>query len=255
MKIISINVNGIRAAARKGFFEWLELQNADVVCMQEIKAQEDQLDPKIFRPPGWFVEFFPAQRKGYSGVAIYSRTKPDKVTRGLGWQQFDDEGRYIQADFGNISVASLYLPSGSAKEERREYKYKFMADYEKILQKMHADSREYIICGDWNIAHKKIDLKNWRPNLKRSGFLPQERAWLDKLFDDIGWVDAFRHVNKDAHQYTWWSNRGQAWANNTGWRIDYHIVSPSIADKIISTEIYKDTRFSDHSPLILDYDL
>ncbi len=260
MKIISVNVNGIRAAERKGFFKWLEKQNADVVCMQEIKAQEDQLDPQIFKPEGWFVEFFPAIRKGYSGTAIYSRQQPDKIIKGLNhlkadWQMFDDEGRYIQADFGNLSVASLYMPSGSAKEERQQYKYQVMAEFEKHMQKMQKNGRQYILCGDWNIAHKNIDIKNWRGNQKNSGFLPQERAWLDKLFDDMGWVDGFRQINQEEHQYTWWSNRGQAWANNTGWRIDYHVITPNLMDKLLDTEIYKAERFSDHAPLVINYDL
>lgn len=260
MKIISVNVNGIRAAQRKGFFDWLDKQNADVVCMQEIKAQEDQLDPEIFKPKGWFVEFFPAKRKGYSGTAIYSRKRPDKITKGLNylknnWQMFDDEGRYIQADFGDLSVGSLYMPSGSAKEERQQYKYKVMGDFEKIMRAMLKDGRKYVLCGDWNIAHKNIDIKNWRGNQKNSGFLPEERAWLDKLFEKMGWVDAFRVINQEEHQYTWWSNRGQAWANNTGWRIDYHIVTPNLTNTIKSSEIYKEERFSDHSPLILQYDL
>jgi len=258
MKIISINVNGIRAAQRKGFFAWLEQQQADVVCMQEIKAQEDQLDPEIFKPKGWHVTFFPAQKKGYSGTAIYCKQKPDRITKGLNhlegdWQMFDDEGRYIQADFGDLSVASLYMPSGSAKAERQQFKYQSMSAFEKVMQTMIESGRKHIICGDWNIAHTKDDIKNWRGNQKNSGFLPEERAWLDMLFNDMGWVDGFRALPQEPHQYTWWSNRGQAWANNTGWRIDYHIVTPNLSNAIQSTEIYKAERFSDHAPLILNY--
>lgn len=259
-KVISVNVNGIRAAQRKGFFEWLKLVDADVICIQETKAQEDQLDDILFYPSEYHCYYFDAQKKGYSGVAIYSKQKPDKITRGLGkidknsdWELMDSEGRYIQADFGKLSIVSLYLPSGSAKEERQLLKYDFMERFTPILKSCRRKHSEYIICGDWNIAHKNIDIKNWRSNQKNSGFLPEERAWLDMLFDKVGMVDAFRLVNQDEHQYTWWSNRGQAWANNVGWRIDYHIVTPGLVDKVKHASIYKEQRFSDHAPLILDY--
>jgi len=259
-KVISVNVNGIRAAQRKGFFEWLKLVDADVICIQETKAQEDQLDDSLFYPKEYHCYYFDAQKKGYSGVAIYCKQKPDKITRGLGkidknsdWELMDSEGRYIQADFGKLSIVSLYLPSGSAKEERQLLKYDFMERFTPILKSIRRKRSEYIICGDWNIAHKNIDIKNWRPNQKNSGFLPEERAWLDMLFDKVGMVDGFRVVNQEEHQYTWWSNRGQAWTNNVGWRIDYHIITPGLADKVKHASIYKEQRFSDHAPLILDY--
>jgi len=252
MRIITLNVNGIRSAAKKGFFEWLPQQNADVICLQETKAQEHQLG-EIICPPGYESYFFDAEKKGYSGVAIYTRHKPDRVITGLGWDVADKEGRYIQLDFGNLSVASIYLPSGTTGEIRQAIKYDFLHQYETILQKQRKDQREYIICGDWNIAHRQIDLKNWRGNQKNSGFLPEERAWLDKVFDEFGYVDAFRHINQEPDQYTWWSNRGQAWAKNVGWRIDYQIVTPALAQKIATASIYKDQRFSDHAPLIMDY--
>jgi exodeoxyribonuclease-3 len=255
MKVISLNANGIRAAARKGFFDWLADQQADVVCIQETKAQEHQLGDDVFRPAGFHCYYFDSEKKGHSGVAIYSRQRPDKVIRGLGSDEFDREGRYIEAQFGRLSVASLYLPSGSSGEVRQEAKYRFLDSYMLELKKMRRRRREYILCGDWNIAHKNIDLKNWRANRKNSGFLPEERAWLDELFGPVRYVDAFRQVNEEEDQYTWWSNRGRAWDKNVGWRLDYQIVTPGLGEKALSASIYKAQRFSDHAPLIMDYDL
>jgi exodeoxyribonuclease-3 len=255
MRIISVNVNGIRAAARKGFFQWLEQQDADVVCIQETKAQEHQLEDEMFRPAGYHHYYHDAEKKGYSGVAIYSRQQPDRVRVGLGWEDFDSEGRYLQIDLGKLSVVSLYMPSGSSKDERQAFKFDIMERLMPVLQKYRRQQREYIICGDWNIAHKKIDIKNWRGNQKNSGFLPEERAWMDELFGPVGFVDAFRVVNAEEAQYTWWSNRGQAWANNVGWRIDYQVATPALQDRIRAVDIYKEQRFSDHAPLIIDYDI
>lgn len=254
MRIITVNVNGIRAAARKGFFEWLETQQADVVCIQETKAQLHQLDPAIFCPEGYHCYYHDAEKKGYSGVALYCRQAPDKIIEGMGDARFDREGRYIEAQFGDLSVISLYLPSGTTGDERQQFKYDCMDYFEDKMQAMNDSGRDYVICGDWNIAHTKADIKNWRNNQKNSGFLPEERAWLDKLFDEMAYVDAFRELPQQEHEYTWWSNRGQAWANNTGWRIDYHICSDSLRGKVTNTEIYRDERFSDHAPLIIDYD-
>ena len=254
MKIVSLNLNGIRAAARKGMFDWLARTSPDVLCLQETKAQVHQLEDELFHPKGYYDYFHDAEKKGYSGVAIYTRHKPKKVTTGLGFTDIDSEGRWIQADFDKLSVISLYLPSGTSGDLRQSFKYDVMARLEPILKKMRRQRREFIICGDWNIAHKKVDIKNWRSNQKHSGFLPEERAWLDWLFDEAGYVDAFRVVDQREEQYTWWSNRGQAWANNTGWRIDYHIATPKIAQCAKSVEIYKDERFSDHAPLTINYD-
>lgn len=253
MRIISVNVNGIRAAHRKNFFTWLQKQDADVVCIQETKAQVDQLIDEIIKPKGYFSYFNSAVKKGYSGVAIYSRVEPDKVIGKIGWKDADREGRFLQANFGKLSVISLYLPSGSSSEERQAIKFDFLDRFTLVLKKMRRQKREYIICGDWNIAHKKIDIKNWKGNQKNSGFLPEERAWMDNLFDKIGMVDSFRVVNQQAEQYTWWSNRGQAWAKNIGWRIDYQVVTPGLKNKIKTASTYKDERFSDHAPLIVDY--
>ena len=254
MRIISINTNGIRAAAKKGFFDWLKTTDADVVCIQETKAQEHQLDPAIFCPEPYYCEFHDAEKKGYSGVAIYSKVKPQKVIKGLGWPDIDIEGRYIEFQYKGLSIISLYMHSGSSSEQRQAVKFDFMERFMDYLQSLRRKRREFIICGDWNIAHKKIDIKNWRSDQKNSGFLPEERAWMDKLFDEVGFVDAFRVVNQEAHQYTWWSNRGQAWANNTGWRIDYQVITPKLKPLVKAASIYKDERFSDHAPLIIDYD-
>lgn len=253
MRIISLNINGIRAGARKGFFDWLAQQDADIVCLQETKAQMAQLPDAIFRPKGYHCYFSDAEKKGYSGVGIFSRMKPSKVIHKMGWPLADSEGRYLQFDFDHFSVASLYLPSGSSGDERQAVKFQLMNFYEKMLAKIGKSKASFVICGDWNIVHKEIDIKNFKSNQKNSGCLPEERAWLDKVFNELSWVDAFRVANQECGQYTWWSNRGRAWENNVGWRIDYQIVTPDLADKICSASIYKEQRFSDHAPLIIDY--
>jgi exodeoxyribonuclease-3 len=254
MRIITINTNGIRAAERKGFFLWLAQQGADFVCIQETKAQPEQLTAAAFTPTGYHCHYHSAVKKGYSGVAIYSKQQPDNIIEGMGFTDIDSEGRYLEFQIGKLSIISLYLPSGSSKEERQDFKYSVMARFMPYLQERTQDGRDYIICGDWNIAHKEIDLKNWKANQKNSGFLPDERAWLDQLFQQEPWHDAFRIINKEPDQYTWWSNRGQAWAKNVGWRIDYQVISEQLKTKVQSATIYKDERFSDHSPLIIDYD-
>lgn len=253
MRIITANTNGIRSAAQKGFFTWLQQQDADVVCIQETKAQEHQLQDPVFRPAGYHCYYFDAQRKGYSGTALYCKEKPLRVIRGLGWELADSEGRYIQADFAGVSVASIYFPSGSSSDEAQARKDLFLETIVEHFKAMRRKRREFIFCADWNICHREIDLKNWRGNRKNSGFLPHERAWLDTLYDDIGYVDAFRVINQEEDQYTWWSNRGQARAKNVGWRLDYQVVTPGLVDKIQSASIYRDERFSDHAPLIMDY--
>lgn len=254
MRVISFNANGIRSAARKGFFEWLPGQQADFVCIQETKAQEPQLTEAIFHPRGFHCYYHDAEKKGYSGVALYSRVQPERVIIGLDWPEFDAEGRYIEVQIGTLSVASLYLPSGSSSELRQQIKFAVMERLMPHLRELCANGREYILCGDWNIAHKPIDLKNWRSNQKNSGFLPEERAWMDELFGAAGFVDGFRVVDERPEQYTWWSNRGQAWAKNVGWRIDYQVVTPGLRDRVRAASIYKAQRFSDHAPLIMDYE-
>lgn len=253
MRIMTFNANGIRAAARKGFFDWLPESNVDVVCIQETKAQVDQLSDPVFHPEQYNCHYFDAVKKGYAGTAIYTREKPDKIATGLGFEIADTEGRYIQADIGKFSIASLYLPSGSSGDAKQLRKIEFMAQFMSHMKKLKASGQEIIICGDWNICHKEIDIKNWKGNQKNSGFLPEERQWLDQLYDEVGYVDAFRQVNQEADQYSWWSNRGQARANNVGWRLDYQVVTPSLADKVVSAAIYREQSFSDHAPVILEY--
>lgn len=253
MRIITINVNGIRAAARKGLFDWMARSRADVVCVQETKAQRADLSDKIFHPARWHCAYYDAEKKGYSGVAIFSRHKPCRWHFGFDSAEFEKEGRYMEARFDEYSVVSLYAPSGSSSDERQEAKFRFMDEFMLHLQKNR--KRKYIICGDWNIAHKEIDLKNWRGNRNNSGFLPAEREWMDKVFYELNYGDAFREVCADAEQYTWWSNRGAAWDKNVGWRIDYQVTSPPLCGKARKVRIYKDRRFSDHAPLIVDYDL
>lgn len=255
MRIATLNCNGIRAAARKGFYKWLPRQDVDVFCLQETRCADEHLAPPQFSPRGYHGAWHHATKLGYSGVGIYSRRKPDKLIRGFGSAEFDGEGRYLEARFGDLSVVSLYLPSGSSSPQRQAAKFRFLAEFLPYLERLRRQRRHFVLCGDWNIAHQQIDIRNWRSNQKNSGFLPEERAWLDDLFGRVRWVDAFRRVNTEADQYTWWSSRGQAWANNVGWRIDYQIASPGLAGAARAAHIHKATRFSDHAPLIMDYEL
>lgn len=256
LRIISLNLNGIRSASAKGLHDWLPGQHADIVCLQELKAQYGDLSDALKQPPGFEGWFHCAEKKGYSGVGIYARRTPDRVIEGLGIAEIDAEGRYLQVDFGDLSVVSLYLPSGSSSEERQQAKFRFMALFRPRLEALRASGREVVLCGDWNIAHQAIDLKNWKSNQKNSGFLPEEREWLTGVFDQLGWVDVYRRLHPEAtgDAYTWWSNRGQSWAKNVGWRIDYQIASPVLAASARTAAVYKTQRFSDHAPLTVDYD-
>jgi len=256
VKIITLNLNGIRSAARRGFFGWLKRQRADVVCVQELKAQRADLTEEMCRPGGCAGYFHFAEKKGYSGVGLYCRREPDRVIEGIAVPDIDREGRYIRADFGRVSVISVYLPSGSSGEHRQKIKFRFMDEFFPHLRRLIRQGREVLLCGDWNIAHKEIDLKNWRGNRKNSGFLPEERAWLTRVFDELGWVDVYRtlYPATTGGAYTWWSNRGQAWAKNVGWRIDYQIATPKLARTARRAAIYKAQRFSDHAPLTIDYE-
>ena len=259
LRIVSLNMNGLRSADRKGAFAWLATQAVDCFAVQEIKAQAADLPDELRRPTNAklpaFGHFHFAERPGYSGVGLYTRQPPDRVVQGLGSPEFDAEGRFLQADFGRLSIVSLYLPSGSSSPERQAAKFRFLDRFFPLLERMAGDGRGYVLGGDWNIAHKEIDLKNWRSNQKNSGFLPEERAWLDALFGDERYVDGFREVDERPEQYTWWSNRGQAWAKNVGWRIDYEVLSPGLKGSVRSASIYKTQRFSDHAPLTIDFDL
>ncbi|MCA7025322.1 MULTISPECIES: exodeoxyribonuclease III [Stenotrophomonas] len=266
MRIISFNANGIRSATTKGFGAWFAGQQADVLCIQETKAQESQLSDPLFRPDGHHCFYRDATtKKGYSGVAIWSRCEPDEVRTGLGWAPFDDEGRYIEARFGNLSVVSFYIPSGSSGELRQGFKFEVMDWLRPILAQWLASGRDYVLCGDWNIVRTALDIRNWKSNQKNSGCLPEERDWLNGLCADLpgehdpaagrGWVDAYRVLHPQGQDYTWWSNRGAARANNVGWRIDYQLVTPGLRERLRGCSIYRDERFSDHAPFTVDYDL
>lgn len=255
VRIVTFNANGIRAAQRKGFFQWFARQRADVLCVQELKAQPHQIEDADFHLRGFHRYLFAAEKPGYSGVAIYSREEPESVTCGYGDEEFDAEGRHIEARFANCVVTSTYFPSGSSSDARQEAKFRFLDGFEQRMRAMLDDPLPHVVCGDVNIAHKQIDIKNWRSNQKNSGFTPEERAWMDHLLGNVGFVDAFRTINDKPDQYTWWSNRGRARENNVGWRIDYHLVTPELADAARKERIFKDRFFSDHAPLIIDYDI
>ena len=251
-KIITFNANGIRSAARKGFFRWLAEQDADAVCIQETKAQEDQLKDDPMYYPLAHNYYHDAEKKGYSGVALYLKHPPQTVRHGIGWAEIDCEGRYLEAVYPTHSIISLYMHSGTSGDERQQKKEAFMAKFAPWLQARAQAGERLILCGDINIAHTEKDLKNWKGNLKNSGFLPQERAWLTELFAGE-FRDAFRLVHPELEQYTWWSQRGNARANNVGWRIDYQIVSANLAAQVESASVYTGENFSDHAPLIITY--
>jgi exodeoxyribonuclease III len=255
MRVITVNVCGIRSAAAKGLFGWLRRQRADFICLQETRCPAGQLDGHDVRLSGYHAFYCDAERKGYAGVALYTRHEPERVIHGFGVPEFDCEGRYLEARFGDLSIVSLYLPSGSAGPERQASKFRFLEAFTPHLARLKGRGRRVVLSGDWNIAHRPIDLKNWRSNQKNSGFLPEERAWMDRLFAPGAYVDAFRELRPEAALYTWWSNRGQARANDVGWRIDYQVVSPALAGRARAARIYKEKRFSDHAPLIMDYEL
>lgn len=256
VRIITLNLNGIRSAWSKGVLPWIAAQKADFVCLQELKAQEGDLTDDMRKPDGLHAYYHAAEKKGYSGVGLWCRREPDEVKIGLGNAEFDAEGRYLQADFGKLSVVSLYLPSGSSSPERQEAKFRFMDSFYPHLVELARSGRDVVVCGDWNIAHREIDLKNWKGNRKNSGFLPEERAWIGSVLDDAGWSDVYRRLHPETTDacYTWWSNRGQAWAKNVGWRIDYQLATPTLAATARSASIHKEQRFSDHAPLTIDYD-
>jgi exodeoxyribonuclease-3 len=255
-RLVTLNLNGIRSAANKGFVQWAEQAGADCMGVQEVKAQADDVAGRFEQVAGLRGHFHFAQKKGYSGVGLYSRKAPSDVIVGFGAKEFDAEGRYVEARYDTgrrrFSVISCYFPSGSSGEERQAAKYRFLARIYPHLVRLKAE-REFILVGDINIAHQEIDLKNWKSNQKNSGFLPEERAWLSKLIAQAGLVDVFRTLNPRPEQYTWWSNRGQAWAKNVGWRLDYHLATPAIAATAKREQIYLDQRFSDHAPLVIDY--
>ncbi len=258
-RLVSLNLNGIRSAANKGLLPWAESIRADCIGVQEIKAVAADIEGRFDHVAGLKGHFHLAQRKGYSGVGLYCKAEPSDVRCGIGNAEFDDEGRYVEARFDTpqrkLSLVSCYFPSGSSGEERQQAKFRFLALFYPYLQRLK-DERDFILVGDINIAHKEVDLKNWRSNQKNSGFLPGERAWMTRVLDELGLVDVHRALrpHDTGEAYTWWSNRGNARANNVGWRIDYQLATPGVARHARHVEIYKGQWFSDHAPLIVDYD-
>ncbi len=258
-KLSSLNLNGIRSATSKGLEAWLETTKPDCICVQEVKAQAADVVGRFESLAGLRGHFHFAEKKGYSGVGIYSRHEPSDVRVGYGSPEFDAEGRYVELRFDTprrkLSLISCYFPSGSSGEERQQAKFRFLDEIYPHLQQLKGE-REFILCGDVNIAHQEIDLKNWKGNLKNSGFLPEERAWMTKLLNEAGMVDVYRRLQPDATDaaYTWWSNRGQAYAKNVGWRLDYHLATPALAERARREAIYKGEKFSDHAPITIDYD-
>ncbi|AVH58203.1 MULTISPECIES: exodeoxyribonuclease III [Streptomyces] len=266
LTVTSVNVNGLRAAAKKGFVEWLAGTSADVLCLQEVRAEPQQLPDEVRRPDGWHVVHAPAAAKGRAGVSLYTRREPDRVRVGFGSAEFDSSGRYVEADLPGVTVASLYLPSGEVGTERQDEKVRFMGEFlahlKELRERAAADGREVVVCGDWNIAHQEADLKNWRANKKNSGFLPEERAWMGQVLDegDGGYVDVVRALQPDAEgPYSWWSYRGRAFDNDSGWRIDYHVATPGLAGKAVKGFVERAAthgeRWSDHAPVTVVYDL
>ena len=260
MRVITANLNGIRSAATKGFFTWLDAQGADAVGVQEVKAQHAQVDGFFSELPPLQGHFHYAQKKGYSGVGLYTQAIPTEVIRGIGIPEFDEEGRWIEKRFDRpgrkLSLISCYFPSGSSGDERQQVKFRFLDALYPHLMALRAE-REFVLMGDVNIAHQEIDLKNWKGNLKNSGFLPEERSWMTRLLGEGGLVDVYRQLHPDTTDdcYTWWSNRGQAYANNVGWRLDYHLATPAIAATARKVSVYKEQKFSDHAPVTVDYDM
>lgn len=251
MRIITYNVNGIRAALNKGFADWVKAAAPDVLCLQEIKADTDQIPLEVFDKLGYHHFWFPAQKKGYSGVAILSRPKPDDVEAGMGMDSYDSEGRFIRADFGNLSVVSAYHPSGSSGEERQAFKMQWLTDFERYVADLRHKRPNLVLSGDYNICHRPIDIHDPVRNATVSGFLPEEREWIEQFLNQ-GYTDTFRHVNKDPHHYTWWSYRANARSNNKGWRIDYNMITENLKNDIAKARILPEAVHSDHCPVMLE---
>jgi exodeoxyribonuclease-3 len=262
LQVTTVNVNGLRAAAKKGFTAWLAGTPADVVCLQEVRAEPGQLTAGLREPEGWHAVHAPAAAKGRAGVAVYSRRAPERVQVGFGSAEFDDSGRYVEVDLPGVTVAALYLPSGEAGTERQEEKERFMAEFLPYLKELReraaAGGREALVCGDWNIAHREADLRNWKANVRKAGFLPEERAWLGRVFDEAGYADVVRQLNPETDgPYTWWSYRGRAFDNDSGWRIDLHVSTPGLAGRAVKAEVERAAtygeRWSDHAPVTVTY--
>lgn len=255
LRVVSLNCNGIRSAARKGLYEWLQRVDPDVLCVQETKAQEFQLPFDAAHLSAYFSVFADARRKGYSGVGIYAKRMPDAMRVGIGWPEYDDEGRYVEVDFGSLAIGSLYVPSGTMGLERQRWKDGFLTRLEAWLAERARDGRSYVLCGDYNVAYREIDVYSPGTAVRVTGFLPHERAWMERVLGEQGWIDAFRHLHPDVPGYTWWSHFQQSFERDRGWRIDYQLVSADLRERIRTASVYRDERFSDHAPLVVEYDL
>ncbi|WP_069816104.1 exodeoxyribonuclease III [Streptomyces sp. TP-A0874] len=262
LQVSTVNVNGLRAAAKKGFVEWLAATPAEVVCLQEVRAEPHQLPAEVREPEGWHTRHAPAAAKGRAGVSVYTRREPERTQVGFGSTEFDGSGRYLEVDLPGVTVASLYLPSGEVGTERQAEKERFMAEFLPYLKELReraaADGREVLVCGDWNIAHQEVDLKNWKANRKNAGFLPEEREWLSRVFEEGEYVDVVRRLHPEvAGPYSWWSYRGKAFDNDSGWRIDYHVATRGLAERAVKAEVERapsyDLRWSDHAPVTVAY--
>ncbi|MDI9342026.1 MAG: exodeoxyribonuclease III [Sediminibacterium sp.] len=253
MKIITYNVNGIRSAMSKGLLDWLRQTDPDVLCLQEIKASPEQVGVFEFEEMGYHHYWYPAQKKGYSGVAILSKQQPDHVAYGCGIESYDNEGRVLRADFGSLSVMSVYHPSGSSGEDRQAFKMRWLTDFQDYISHLKTTRKELILSGDYNICHRAIDIHNPVSNAKTSGFLPEEREWMEQ-FINSGFIDTFRHFNKEPHHYSWWSYRANVRAKNLGWRIDYNMASDNLASRLKRAVILPEAKHSDHCPVMLEID-
>ncbi|WP_210397240.1 exodeoxyribonuclease III [Motiliproteus sediminis] len=253
MRVITLNVQGIKEAAEKGLFDWMIAEDADVYCLQDLRAKEYELDDALYHPNGYYPYFFDAFEDGYSGVAIYCKQPPKAIMTGLGFEECDFHGRFIQADYDKVSIASMVIPSGLKDDAAQSQKFHYMENVLGHLKKTLRKRRQFIFCGTWSIAHKTLDLSNWYVNQKNSGFLPEERQWLDVVFGELGYIDAFREVNHADHQYTWWPPYNRAYSLNEGARIDYQVTTPGLRKTIRDARILKGVRFSEHAPLLIDY--
>jgi exodeoxyribonuclease-3 len=253
-RIVTYNVNGIRAALSKNWMDWLKAANPDIICLQETKANPEQLDLTLFEAAGYKHYWHSAQKKGYSGVAILTKEQPDNIVYGCGIQKYDDEGRVLRVDYGDNSIMSVYMPSGSSGDDRQAFKMAWLSDFQKYINSLKKERSNLIICGDYNICNKAIDIHNPKSNANTSGFLPEERAWFDSFLES-GFVDSFRHFNSEPHNYTWWSYRAGSRGKNLGWRIDYNLVTENLRSKLLRATILPEAKHSDHCPALIEIDI
>jgi exodeoxyribonuclease III len=251
MKIVTYNVNGIRSAISKGFIDWLKATNADMICLQEVKAEENQIEKALFEDLGYYINWFSAEKKGYAGVAIFTKIKPKNIVHGCGIEIYDREGRVLRTDFEDFSLISVYMPSGSSGDERQEFKMQWLSDFQGYINDLTKTVPNLIVSGDYNICHRAIDIHNPKSNDNSSGFLPEEREWMEGFLSN-GFIDTFRHFNKEPHHYSWWSYRAGARGKNLGWRIDYNCATESMRERLVRSSILPEAKHSDHCPVLLE---